>query len=83
MTNILMTGLMIEFMYILAPPSPINKVHLKVRDLFFVKYTCFLKCVHMCLTSPIQKKRKKKMIVNVIMGAFIPKYACHFLLAYF
>ena len=29
------------------------------------------------------KKKKKKMIVNVIMGAFIPKYACHFLLAYF
>ena len=36
----------------------------------------------MCLTSLIQKK-KKKMNVNVIMSAFFPKYACHFLLAYF
>ena len=82
MTNIPMTDFMIDFMYILAPPSPLNKVHLKVRDLYFVKYMCFLKYVHMCLTSPIQKK-KKKMIVSVIMSAFFPKYACHFLLAYF
>ena len=82
MTNIPMTDFMIDFMYILAPPSPLNKVHLKVRDLYFVKYMCFLKYVHMCLTSPIQKE-KKNMIVNVIMSAFFPKYACHFLLAYF
>ena len=82
MTNIPMTDFMIDFMYILAPPSPLNKVHLKVRDLHFVKYMCFLKYVHMCLTSPIQKE-KKNMIVNVIMSAFFPKYACHFLLAYF
>ena len=82
MTNIPMTDFMIDFMYILAPPSPLNKVHLKVRDLHFVKYMCFLKYVHMCLTSPIQKK-KKKMIVNVIMSAFFPKHAYHFLLAYF
>ena len=67
---------MIDFMYILAPPSPLNKVHLKVRDLYFVKYMCFLKYVHMCLTSPIQKKKKN---VNVIMSVFFPKYACHFL----
>ena len=84
MTNIPMTDFMIDFMYILAPPSPLNKVHLKVRDFYFVKYMCFLKYVHMCLTSPFQKKkRKKKIIVNVIMSAVFPKYACHFLLAYF
>ena len=77
MTNIPMTDFMIDFMYILAPPSPLNKVRLKVRDLYFVKYMCFLKYVHMCLTSPIQKK--EKMIFNVIMSAFFPKYACHFL----
>ena len=70
---------MIDFMYIVAPPSPpLNKVDLKVRDYYFVKYVYFLKYVHMCLTSPIQNK-KKKMIVNVIMSAFFPKYACHFL----
>ena len=77
-----MADFMIDFMYILAPPSPLNRVHVKVRDLHFVKYMCFLKYLHMCLTSPIQKE-KKKMIVNVIMSAFFPKYACHFLLAYF
>ena len=82
MTNIPMADFMIDFMYILAPPSPLNKVHLKVHDLHFVKYMCFSKSVHMCLTSPIQKE-KKKMIVNVIVSAFFPKYACHFLLAYF
>ena len=82
MTNITMTDFIIDFMYILAPPSPLNKVHLKVRDFYFVKYMCFLKYVHMCLTSPIQKERKN-MIVNVIMSAFFPKYACNFLLAYF
>ena len=53
MTNITMTDFIIDFMYILAPPSPLNKVHLKVRDFYFVKYMCFLKYVHMCLTSPI------------------------------
>ena len=83
MTNIPMTNFMIDFMHILFPPSPLNKVHLKVRDLYFVKYMWFLKYVHMCLTSLIQKKKRKKMIVNVIMSAFFPKYACHFLLAYF
>ena len=76
MPNIPMTDFMIDFIYILAPPSPLNKVHLKVRDLHFVKYMCFLKYVHMCLTSPIQKKKKN---VNVIMSVFFPKYACHFL----
>ena len=50
----------IDFMYILVPMSPLNKVHLKVRDLYFVKYMCFLKYVHMCLTSPFQKKKKKE-----------------------
>ena len=59
MTNIPMTDFMIDFMYILAPPSPQNKVHLKVCDLYFVKYICFLKYIHMRLTSPIQKKKKK------------------------
>ena len=71
MTNIPMTDFMIDFMYILAPPSPLYKVHLKVRDLYFVKHRCFLKYVHMCSTSPFQEK-KKKMIVNLIMGAFFP-----------
>ena len=61
---------MIDFMYILAPLSPLNKVRLKVRDLYFVKYMCFLKYVHMCLTSPIQKK--KKMNVNVTRVLFLP-----------
>ena len=70
MTNIPMTDFMIDFMYILAPPSPLNKVRLKVRDLYFVKYMCFLKYVHMCLTSPIQKK--KKMNVNVTRVLFLP-----------
>ena len=60
MTNIPMTNFMIDFMYILFPPSPLNKVHLKVRDLYFVKYMWFLKYVHMCLTSLIQKKEKEK-----------------------
>ena len=69
---------MTDFMYILAPQSPLNKVHLKVRNVYFVKYMCFLKYVHMYLISPIQKK-EKKMTVNVIMSAFFPKYACHFL----
>ena len=68
---------MIDFMYILAPPSPLNKVHLKDRDVNFVKYMCFLKYAPVCLTLPIQKK-EKKMIVNVIMSAFFLKYACHF-----
>ena len=54
-----MTDFMIDFMYILAPPSPLNKVHLKVRDVNFVKYMCFLKYAPVCLTLPIQKKRKK------------------------
>ena len=62
MTNIPMTDFMIDFMYILAPPSPLNKVYLKVRDLYFVKFMCFLKYVHMCLTSPIQKKKRKKWL---------------------
>ena len=61
-------GFMIDFMYILAPPSPLNKVCLKVRDLYFVRNMCFLKYVHIYLTSPVQKN--KKMIVNVIMSAF-------------
>ena len=71
MTNINYYDFMIDFMYILALPSPLNKAKLKVHDLYFVKYMFFLKHVHMCLTSPIQKKRKK-MIVNVIMSAFFP-----------
>ena len=50
---------MTDFMYILAPQSPLNKVHLKVRNVYFVKYMCFLKYVHMYLISPIQKKEKK------------------------
>ena len=62
---------MIDFMYILVPPYPLNKAHLKARDLYFVKYMCFLKYVHMCLTSPIQEK-EKKVIVNVIMSGFFP-----------
>ena len=32
---------MIDFMYILAPASPLNKAHLKARDLYFVKHLCF------------------------------------------
>ena len=60
---------MIE-VYILAPPYPLSKVYLKVHDLYFVKYMCFLKYVHMCLTSPIQKK--KKMNVNVTRVLFLP-----------
>ena len=62
MTNIPMADFMIDFMYILAPPSPLNKVHLKVRDLYFVKYMYFLKYVHMCLASPIQQKKRKKWL---------------------
>ena len=82
MTNIPMTNFMIDFMHILFPPSPLNKVHLKVRDLHFVKYMCFLKYVHMCLTSPIQKK-EKKMIVNVIMSAFFSQIRLPFSLSIF
>ena len=59
MTNINYYDFMIDFMYILAFPSPLNKAKLKVHDLYFVKYMFFLKHVHMCLTSPIQKKEKK------------------------
>ena len=85
MTIIPITDFMIDVMYIVAPPSPLNKVHLKVCGLYFVKYMCFLTYVHMCLTSLIQKKKKKNecQCNYVIMSAFFPKYACHFLLAYF
>ena len=55
---------MIDFMYILAPPSPLNKAYLKVRDLYVVKCMCFLKYVHMCLPSPIQKKEKNDCQCN-------------------
>ena len=72
----------IDFMYILVPMSPLNKVHLKVRDLYFVKYMCFSKYVRMCLTSPIQKK-EKKMIVNVIMSDFISQIRLPFSLSIF
>ena len=73
---------MIDFVYILAPPYPLSKVYLKVHDLYFVKYMCFLKYVHMCLTSPIQKK-EKKMIVNVIMSAFFSQIRLPFSLSIF
>ena len=60
MTNIPMTDFMIDFMYILAPPSPLNKVHLKVRDLYFVKYICFLKlCTYVLNMTDCKQKRKK------------------------
>ena len=82
MTNIPMTGFMIDFMYILAPPSPLNKVHLKVRAWYFVKYMCFFKiCTY--VLSIIDSKKKKKMIVNVIMSAFFPQIRLPFSLSIF
>ena len=32
---------MIDFMYIIAPPSPLHTAYLNVCDFYFVKYMCF------------------------------------------
>ena len=64
MTNIPMTDFMIDFMYILAPPSPLNKVYLKVRDFYFVKYMCFKICSYV-LNITVSKKKKRKKSLSV------------------
>ena len=72
---------MIDFMYILAAPSPLHEPALKASfekykplclNLSFYKVRNASLVIFPVVSQPVQHRQLKKKIINVIMGVFFP-----------